>query len=204
MQKVFPILAISITLLSIVLVTIKTNIQNKKVNELATLLMQGKYDEFDKLIDSNDYKNKLPILNYFYLKLNKAIIIKNTTNIEEILNDNNLDKLSNKEKDILYKRAFYYYLNEKDRNKTQKYYELIKQLNRQDFATIDRIYDTYINNGYEYLDDTLKQLNLAKDDNTKAQLELLLSNMYANKKDKDNVEKYLNLAQSHLNKKTDK
>jgi hypothetical protein len=200
MQKVFPILAISITLLSIVLVTIKTNIQNKKVNELATLLMQGKYDEFDKLIDSNNYKNKLPILNYFYLKLNKAIILKNAASIEEILNDNNLDKLSNKEKDILYKRAFYYYLNEKDKNKTQKYYELIKQLNRNDFITIDRLYDTYINNGYKYLDDTLKQLSLAKDDNTKAQLELLLSNMYANKKDKDNVEKYLNLAQSHLNK----
>ena len=96
------------------------------------------------------------------------------------------------QKEALYKRGFYYFLSEEDKENTRVYYDLLKDLNIRDQETLDVMYDTYILKGYKYLDQIQKQCNEAEGDGKMA-LYALLSDMYHNKGDEDKAREYENL-----------
>ena len=201
MQKILPIVAIVVTVLSIIIKGIRTSKQNALAGKLAELLMNKKYKEFDELINSDETNKTLPAFNITFLKLNEAIIQNNDKKVASVLADEKIAKFANSDKNLVYQKAFFYYINKKDKDNTTKYYELLKEMNSKDLMSIDRMYDTYIKDGYEYLDITLSQLDKAETDEEKIQLYLLISNMYANKKDDENVNKYLKMAEELVNKK---
>lgn len=192
--------AIAFTIFSILYSSFISNKQKVAGEKLATLIMDKKFNDFDKEIKEMEKKKTLPPFNIIFLKLNRAIVEDKGSLVIETLNQANNTKLVDSQKDIIYKKAFHYYLSKKDKTNCTKYHQLLSQLNRRDFPVIDRLYDTYINNGYKYLDSTLQSVDLISNDDEKMQVYLLLSNMYANKKDDENVKKYLELAQDIMNK----
>jgi len=93
------------------------------------------------------------------------------------------------QKEALYKKGFYYYLGIENKEKTDLYYEQLKQLNIKDQHTLDMMYDIYIAKGYKYLDeinDKIKNLPQEK----QMPFYALLSDMYRNKGDEEKADEY--------------
>ncbi|MBR4421574.1 MAG: hypothetical protein IKS69_03470, partial [Erysipelotrichaceae bacterium] len=78
-----------------------------------------------------------------------------------------------------------------DTQKAKKYYQILKDNDdaKLDMTMMDRLYNIYVENGYQYLDETLEKYQTAKE-SEKPQLEGMLAKMYENKGDKKNARIY--------------
>lgn len=166
--------------------------QNKKRDELLKkfdeYLGKKNYASFDELIDSKQVRQFFPVFNINYLKLNESLIKEDMEEIDRAFDSFDM-RMNKVQKEALYKKGFYYYLGIENKEKTDLYYEQLKQLNIKDQHTLDMMYDIYIAKGYKYLDeinDKIKNLPQEK----QMPFYALLSDMYRNKGDEEKADEY--------------
>ncbi len=166
--------------------------RNKTLEKLTDLLAQKDFAAFDELVDAPETRKQFPIYNLNFLKLNEAFLKEDKKQIRKAFESFNGLRMNKLQKEALYKRGFYYFLSEEDKENTRVYYDLLKDLNIRDQETLDVMYDTYILKGYKYLDQIQKQCDEAEGDGKMA-FYALLSDMYHNKGDEDKAREYENL-----------
>ena len=179
--------------------TIVTRVLTVKLEkELINLIITKDYDGFYKLIDSKKTKYLLRPFNIDFMKLNVALLKSDVEQIETMFNHFEKVRLNKVQKEAVYIKGFYYYLSIENYDKVKKYYGYIKQLiNDESIYEFDRIYDVYIKNGCEYLQDTIKELETANE-LVKPVLEAMISKMYENKGDSKLSQEYADKAKKHM------
>lgn len=196
--ELYILIIIAIAIASFIYQIYFSKKRNSYYNELTNSLINKDYNKFDKLIKSKEISKFLQPFNICYLKLNKAIISENKVLINSAFDNFDKLNLNDKQKHFLYTKALYYYAAE-DKKRATQYYNCLKNTKNINIYDIDRVYDTLVLNGYKYLDESLNELSTSIESN-KSDLMILISNMYANKNDKDNAKKYLEMATKFISK----
>lgn len=163
--------------------------ENEVVNNLTRLIVNKQYKQFDEIIDSKDVKKYFAKFNHLFLKLNKEVLVNNTEKAEQIMEQLNATKLSNRQKEAFYSKAFYYFIAKEDDNQAKKYHDLYMSSCKNNKEDIDCVFNTMVEKGYKYLDTTLQKLQGANQ-TTQIQLYSLISTMYENKGDIQKAEEY--------------
>ena len=176
--------------------------QNTKRNELLkrldTYLGKKDYAAFDELIESDMVRKAFPLYNINFMKLNEAMFKEDMKETDRAFES--FDMPMNKaQKEALYKKGFYYYLGIENKEKTDHYYDLLKQLEVRDQKSLDLMYDIYINKGYAYLEETLEKIQNMPEDQ-KMPFYALISDMYRNKGDTKEAEKYEKIVSEYTEK----
>lgn len=194
--------ALKLTIIAIgfsLVFTIITKILTTKLEkQLVSLIINKDYDGFDKLIDSIKTKYLLRPFNIDFMKLNVALLKLDIDQIDAMFNYFEEVRLNKTQKEAVSIKGFYYYLSIENYGKVKKYYNYIKQLkNDESSYEFDRIYDVYVKNGCEYLQETLKELETANE-LVKPVLEAMISKMYENKNEDKLAQEYADKAKKHL------
>ena len=169
--------------------------------KLTEFIVKNDSASFDEQIGKWYAKLFLSPFNMDYLKLNSYLIRGNDRLIKEMFERFDNVRLTDNQKRTVYTHAFSYFVDQDDKAKAKKYYELLMPLTH-DVAvrkSISRLYDVYVEEGYKYLDETIAELDKA-DDAQKANLNSLISLMYKNKGDNKAAEKYYDAAQALISK----
>ena len=198
----------SITVKSIVIMIIVIAIyfgfqyyQKKKKDDvykrMASLLDKGDFDEFDRLASSKEVARMFPPFNIFFIKLNAAMMKGSHNAVDKALKDFDQLRMSKPQKQALYEKTFYYYLGQQDEKGAKKYLDLLTELDVNNIDVISCFYDTYLQEGSRYLD---RMLEILEDTplEQKPAYEALISDIYKNRKDKENAVKYEELAKKHF------
>lgn len=159
--------------------------------EAASLMMQGKFNELYSFLNSAKVAKDLPKFYRAYLKMNGSIMEGNDSLIEESINEIQKVKMNNAQKVEVYLNAFNYYIDKDNKEKVDKYKNLLSQ-NTKDSNTIiyiERLYDTKILKSDKHLNELLDEVNSNRKVN-KVTDYLLLIEIYNNLNDKVNAEKY--------------
>ena len=170
---------------------IRMAFRNNITNKLTRLLLEGKFEQFDKLTDKPFTKYFIAPFNLDFIKMNSYLARGDEEKIDAIFERFDRYRLNKAQKTAVYGNAFYYYLSQEDNEKARKYYQAMKDNGdpKLDMSGMVRLYDIYLENGYQYLDETLEKYQTAKE-SEKPQLEGMLAKMYENKGDKKNAKIY--------------
>lgn len=183
-----------IIVIVLAMLTLLYDIYNKKkeketIDRLTQLLVQQQYQQFDEIVDTIQVRKYFAQFNHLFLKLNKEILANNTEKAEQLMDQLLTIKLSNRQKEAFYSKAFYYFVAKKDYEMVKEYHQRYMNECKNNKEEIDRVYDTIIAKGYRYLDASLQQLaNASKP--VQIQLYSLIATMYENKNDKQRAEQY--------------
>lgn len=160
-------------------------------SNLSNYLYKGDFDNFEKLINKWYIKYLIYPFNIDFLKLNEAIVKQDRKKVDACFNEFDNKTITDKQKESVYQKAFFYYLQENDEKKLNKYYKLIKELEDKTlFNSIDEIYKVVVLKETEQLDKFLKLYN---ENNENTMAVFLIYNIYMNKNEKDEASKYLNI-----------
>jgi hypothetical protein len=165
------------------------NITNNLINYLAT----GDVENFENLVSSKTARNYIHPFNLYFLKLNAAIMKGKKAEIKEAFYSFDQLRLSKQQKKMVYEKGFYLYLSQQDKKETKKYYDLLIDLGNSDNEILSCFYDTYLLGGSKYLNNILSRLEETPLEKKPAYA-ALISDMYKNRADKENCEKYEKLA----------
>ena len=131
------------------------------------------------------------------IRFNVAETRKEQSRIEESIHNFEKMDLKDSQKRKIYQRIFYYYVDRNKKAEAKKYYQELNSLgvykNKKD---VEMTYDTFINNGHRYLDESLERLKKAKAEEVPT-LEKNISRMYENKGIHAEAKKYARLAERH-------
>ncbi|NBK96938.1 MAG: hypothetical protein EOM50_02760 [Erysipelotrichia bacterium] len=192
---VIIILIVLAIVLTIAMQYVKVKKQNKMINDLQS----GKFDSFDKLVNSVLVKMLFPRYNLEYLKLNSYILQGKEEEIE-LQFDFLLNARKNKaQKEDITMKAFNYYVGVENKEKCTELIEQIKTFTNERMvqeATI--MYDVFVLKQGNHIDEILEMME-GMSDAQKGVNEYLLSVQYANIGDSENAKKYEKLSKKHLN-----
>ena len=165
--------------------------EKKVTDKLTKLFLKGDFDALDKELDKKLTKYLVHPFNLDYLRLNAALAKGKKKEIDAQFEHFDQVRLNNDQKQLIDSNAFYYYVGNKDEKNAKKYYNRIMEsgLLDEDKKVFSRLYDTYILKGFQYLEETEKELSEAEE-KEKAPLEALLAVMYENKGDKKKAQEY--------------
>lgn len=170
-------------------------------NKLTNAIYQGRIDEFDKIVSKKYVKYLIHPFNLDFLKLNKAIISENRKEIDLIFDRFEKAQLTDNQKIAVYEKGFYYYLQEKNNNKFNKYYQLIKEL--PDQTLLNRIQDAYSICGLKDTKLLEKYETLLQKEPNNMNVLFLLYNVYKNlgneNKANEILEKYAEAQNNNIN-----
>ena len=179
--------------------------RDKLLKKLSELMANKEFEEFEKLIDSDEVRKAFPIYNRNFLKLNEAFLKEDKDAISEAFQSFSGLTMNKVQKEALYQKAFYYYLSIKDKGNCRAYYDLLKDLGVKDQETLDIMYDTYILNGYKYLDQLLEKCGEGKDPKN-LPIYSILADVYRNKGEEVKAKEYedlvIELSEEIRNRKT--
>ena len=175
------------------------NLMKKKIyNDLVESLQKQDYKTFDELIKSSKVKFFFPPFNIDYIKLNRYILAEDRNNTDKMFETLVKHRLNKKQKQEVYMKGFNYYISLDIKPKAKEFYDLVKTLdNAQIQRETDRLYDTYVLNGYKYLDEMLDELDEVEE-TYRGPNEYLISLMYKNKGDEEKSKEYIALAEKHM------
>ena len=168
------------------------------LNRLSEYLVNGKYEEFDKLFSSPDAQKYAKPFNLDYLSLNRKLLSGNKKEIDEAFARFDQVHMNTSQKVAVWQRAYYYYLSAENTENAKKYYEKLSSIikyNGKEKADIT--YDIYINKGAKYLDKVLK-LEHNSSGGAKYEYDALLADIYRNMEDVQNSEKYRKLVEEAM------
>jgi len=165
---------------------------NQICNQLANMLVAGRYEDFGKLAGSEQAKRYAKPFTLSFLKLNSAIAQKDDKQVNKILECFEKEKLNQMQESAVYSRVFYYYVANGNYDEARSVYS--KMLNHNVVADnrIRYVFNTYCEGGFEYIEELEKLLSTLKEEE-KTEYYALLADMYKNKKDMDKSEEYRNL-----------
>lgn len=162
--------------------------RDELLKQLDGCLNRKDFRTFDELIDSRPVQRLFPAYNRAYLKLNGAMYKEDMAKIDEAF-DSFTMPMNKAQKEALYKKGFYYYLGLEDKEKTDHYYDLLKELDVKDRHSLDVMYDIYIDKGYKYLDEMNERIEGLSEDE-QMPFFALLADMYRNKGDDKKAKEY--------------
>lgn len=166
-------------------------IQKTTSKKLTEYLFRGDFDNFEKLINKWYTKYLVHPFNIDFLKLNEALMKNNKKEIEKCFETFENTTITDKQKQAIYQKAFFYYLQEEDNTKLKKYYKLIKNLEDKTlFNNVDDIYRIVVEKDDSLLD---KYLNVFKQNKENSMAAYLLYKIYTNKANKKKAEEYKNI-----------
>ncbi|MBQ6125631.1 MAG: hypothetical protein IJI77_01220 [Erysipelotrichaceae bacterium] len=172
--------------------------RNDLFTQLSRYLADKDFAAFDELLASPQTKRVLPPFNIAFLKLNEALILEDEKMTDESFDSFNMT-MTKSQKEVLYKRGFYYYLDKRNKDKTDHYYELLRQMNVADLQTLDVMYDTYILKGSKYLD-IIRNAAEKAGEKGKMPYYSLLADIYQNIGDKDKEKEYRKIVKDYTDK----
>ena len=187
MKSVYYIVAIALLLLLI-------NFGRKYIvkyvsSNLTDYLYNGDFDNFEKLINKWYTKYLIHPFNIDFLKLSEALIKQDSKQIEKCLEVFENTTITDKQKQAIYQKAFFYYLQEDNHTKLKKYYRLIKNLEDKTlFNNIDDIFKIVVDKDVTLLS---KYENIYNENNNNSMAAYLLYNIYKNLDDSKKANKYL-------------
>lgn len=182
------IVVIGLFLFSLIGQKIVLSILTRKVGRL---LLQERYDELDRLLNSRMAKILMDPFNIDYIKLNQAFMKNNEKEIDDCFRRFDQVRLNAKQKSEVCNKAFYYYTAKKDAALSKKYGNYLIGLTEDAKikADIKKYYQICIEDSYEYLEEYLRKVEA--NEGEKAKNEFLISRMYQNMGDMAKAKDYL-------------
>lgn len=183
----------------ILLLILVENIIAKSIsNRLVRTAYSGKFEEYEKLRKKFYTRYLIHPFNLYYADLNMSIIQADHAAVEANLEKFDNMRLNKKQRFVIYERAFYYYVLQHNEKRATHYYRLACDLFNDDSThSMSIFYDTFIEKGYRYLEETLETLKTVPD-GMKSDYEAIISKMYENKCDAKNAKKYKDLSERHF------
>ena len=181
------IIVVSVIVLYLIYTVFKGNSLAEK---LAILIANKQYKEFDELSASKQAIKYIKPFNLDYLKLNRAIDADDEKKVKKLLDDFKNVHMNNRQKSVLYSRAFFYYVVKGQYKDAEQYYNNLVSINGIKIPDrINYIFDTYCKKSYSYIEEIESKLDKANE-NEKMEYYALLADMYMNKKDPKKAEEY--------------
>lgn len=178
-----PILII-VAILFIISIGFEVILSRKKkarYDQLMYLLMTGKYEEFDALLEKKSTHFFVPVYNWLFLKVTKSIMMNDISMLDQVLNDADKIKMNDNQKLYLYSKAFSYYLAKGENESVEKCYDVIKTCKASKAKEyLDMVYNTFIEKGYKYIEKA-EQMRDNATEADKENLTQLIQAMYVNK-----------------------
>lgn len=197
----YVIIAIVVVALSTIVIQILKRTQFKK---LLTYLQTGNFKTFEEKIDTPLMKYLYPQFNRDYLRLNAYVLQGDEKKIEAGLQKLLSYKMSKKQKEDVYMKAFNYYVGVEKPGKAKEALDLVKTLDHPAMeAEAQRIYDIFMMKKSNYIDEMLEQFEM-QDSTAKGVTAYLLSVQYENKGDKANAKKYADISKDLMGKNAKK
>ncbi|MBQ1826690.1 MAG: hypothetical protein II126_01850, partial [Erysipelotrichaceae bacterium] len=162
---------------------------NKYATMLADLLYKQKFREFYQLLEDKKVKRSVPPFNIDFMKLNAAVMQKDQGKIKEALERFEHVRLNNKQKQAVYINAFNYFVYQDDKKQAKYCYEKLQGLSFPERPEIEKIYNTFIEEKADYLDEVLEDYNDAEGDEKIGYLPMLIQ-IYQNLGDKQKAKEY--------------
>lgn len=179
----------------------KRNIKNLVEQKLISLVMTGKFKEFDTYVESKEVKQALPSFNIEYIKMNAAIMENNSSKIEKALSNLIDKKMNDKQKKEVYLNGFNYYIDKNDRANATKYKNMLAGISSIDAATknyVNRLYEIKIEKKADCLNSLLNEVNNGTVNNSASHY-LLIAEAYKNIGDNKNYKLYISKYQELMN-----
>ncbi|MBQ4253382.1 MAG: hypothetical protein II712_01000, partial [Erysipelotrichaceae bacterium] len=173
---------------------------NKYATMLADLLYKQKFREFYQLLEDKKVKRSVPPFNIDFMKLNAAVMQKDPGKIKEALERFEHVRLNNKQKQAVYINAFNYFVYQDDKKQAKYCYEKLQGLSFPERPEIERIYNTFIEEKADYLDEVLEDYNDAEGDEKIGYLPMLIQ-IYQNLGDKQKAKEYGDILKDYLKEK---
>ena len=165
-------------------------------NKLFQAAFQGDDARFEAIAGSLGGKT-LSAFDKELIRFNVAEARKEQSNIEASIRNFEQMNLKDSQKKKIYQRIFYYYVDRNKKAEAKKYYQELESLNvYKNKKDVEVTYDTFINGGHKYLNETLERLKKAKAEELPS-LERNISRMYENKGVHSEAKKYARLAERH-------
>jgi len=165
-------------------------------NKLFQAAFQGDDARFEAIAGSFGGKT-LSAFDKELIRFNVAEARKEQSNIEASIRNFEQMNLKDSQKKKIYQRIFYYYVDRNKKSEAKKYYQELESLNvYKNKKDVEVTYDTFINGGHKYLNETLERLKKAKVEELPS-LERNISRMYENKGVHSEAKKYARLAERH-------
>lgn len=200
MELPFIITGIIIAGLAITIYILK----KARFQKMLLALQTQNFDDFFELTNKTSSKYLFPRFNLEYLKLNAYILKGDSKKIAESFDFIFTMRMSQKQKDDVYMKAFNYYVSLEDKKKTKELIEIIETFKNEALKREARtIYDIFIlkkANYVEAMENDLPNMDNAQ----KGITEYLLSVQYTNINNKKKAEEYLELSKKHLSEDNEK
>ncbi|TDW20578.1 hypothetical protein EDD63_11244 [Breznakia blatticola] len=197
----YVIIAFVVVALSTIVIQVLKRTQFKK---LLTYLQTGDFKTFEAKIDTPLMKYLYPQFNRDYLRLNAYVLQGDEKKIEAGLQKLLSYKMSKKQKEDVYMKAFNYYVGVEKPGKAKEALDLVKTLDHPAMeAEAQRIYDIFMMKKSNYIDEMLEQFEM-QDSTAKGVTAYLLSVQYENKGDKANAKKYADISKNLMEKNANK
>lgn len=197
MEKNWPLVALVI-IFAIISIVAPNIIKKKYQDKFVELFQKKKFDELEELLNKKIVKYTFMPFNIEYLRLNIAFVKDDEKAINNQFEVFSKMPMNTKQKEDVYVKYFNYYVMIEDMERAKKAYELVQGLKNENIKkNADITYDIFCEKGYKYLDEIKESADNATGE-MKGYNSYLVSLMYENKGDKENAEKYKEIAKSML------
>lgn len=173
----------------------------KDTEKLVDVLVQGRFEEFDRLASDADQTGKIPGFNLDLMKLNSYIMRNDDNNIRNSFDHFKQVHLNAAQKEEIGTKGFIYYLGKNDRENTGFFLEMLKNSNTSETVkqTSQMYYDIIYSGKTDYLQKLLDEVKVLPDSEKVAD-EKLIAIIYRNMKRDDLAEEYEKLSEKHSKK----
>jgi len=170
----------------------------KVTKSMTELLQQREYELYDQVRYGKITMFTVPQVNLLYFDLTKAILKDDIRSADKLMEVFKTKNMTRKQKESIYCRAFYFYLaNKQYEQASMCHEEIMKDADPASQAEIDLLYHVYVLKDDLYLEDLLIQFGKA-DTEQKTDIAGLLAEIYNNKNDTENYNKYLSIVKKEL------
>lgn len=181
----------------IIIMVIETGLAKWKTNVVLKLLQNQQYDELEKELQNFITRAFIPRYNVEYLRLNSYLMQNKHELIEKQFDElMNFRKNKNQQADLLMK-AFNYYVEQENAQKSHFYLSEIQKLgNDKMYQEALMMSDIFIDKKANHIDQLLEEVQKAPDQ-IKAVYYFMIAKQYENMNDKENTQKYTELAEKY-------
>lgn len=181
----------------VVIVAIETGLSKWKTNVVLKLLQHQQYDELEKELHNFITRAFIPRYNIEYLRLNSYLMQNKHEMIEKQFDElMKFRKNKNQQADLLMK-AFNYYVEQENAEKSHFYLDEIQKLgNNKMYQEALMMSDIFIDKKANHIDQLLEEVQKAPDQ-IKAVYYFMIAKQYENMNDKQNAQKYTELAEKY-------
>ncbi|MBQ9037024.1 MAG: hypothetical protein IJ115_06205 [Erysipelotrichaceae bacterium] len=167
-------------------------------NQLIQAISTKNYEEFDRLSKKKTVRFLIPKYDMEYLKLNIVLEKGSVTEIRDQYRHVVNSCTNIRQKADILMNAFDYYVSKEDKEMAREYAKEITALGNDELSNyVKRLYDIKINKSAKLLDEMLEELNSGYVRNI-WQKEMLISQAYELKGEKELQEKYEKLSRQHF------